>query len=172
MHTHKQTHTHVQPFISDTQRDFCMTTKLENRLLRTFLIVRIDQHIRQRKWCHWNNCLSVFLKQYRFWDTKKQQHILARIFFVLFVFQNENCIKVMTGTVWDPAITGAPMRSHNQVLSFGKYPPKMWFVMTWLHWSDRGGYHRCDYNYTTHALVWWGWGRINMDATESGCLWA
>lgn len=45
----------------------------------------------------------------------------------LFVFQKDNFIKVMTGTVWDPVITGTPMRLHNQVLSFGKY--KIVFVV-------------------------------------------
>ncbi len=39
------------------------------------------------------------------------------IFFLL-VFQKGNFIKVMTGTVSDPAIMGTPMRRHNQVMSF------------------------------------------------------
>lgn len=64
------------------------------------------------------------------------------IFFFLFVFHKDNFIKVMTGTVWDPVITGTSVRLHNQVLSFGKYKKSSWFVVTWSHRSDCGGYHR------------------------------
>lgn len=40
------------------------------------------------------------------------------IFFV--VFQKVNYRKVMTGTVWDPVITGTPMKLHKHVLRFWK----------------------------------------------------
>lgn len=36
--------------------------------------------------------------------------------FFLFDFQKVNFRKVMTGTVWDPVITGTPMTLHDQVL--------------------------------------------------------
>lgn len=70
----------------------------------------------------------------------------------------------MTGTVWDPVITGTPLRLHKYVLSENtKFAP--WFVVTC------GGYYRCDYNYTSHALVWRVGVLKTMNVKESGCLW-
>lgn len=75
----------------------------------------------------------------------------------------------MTGTVWDPVITGTPMRLRNQVLSFGKYKNLWWCVVTSLHRSDCGGYHRCrDYNYTSHAQVL---ARVSADEYERQREW-
>lgn len=48
----------------------------------------------------------------------------------------------MTGTVWDPVITGKSMRLHNQLHRFGNTKSVVCVDAPVM-----------DYNYTTHALV-------------------